>query len=284
MERKKSFLAAAVIATATAILVLGGAVFTGPAAVAGQGVAKVAGKGDYERARWDPIHFQPAIDKATDEQCLACHREVLDDKVRAATPAGLQTAAAKAWYQTLDTYLGEQETFHRRHAATPFAREVMDLKCNFCHRGNDPREEAPPPGKSATQAGFTLRKMVDTRESCLLCHGRFPVENMEGMEGPWHQVRDNLESDDTPNGCLTCHAETFRTVRHQVTYLKAEAIEDLAKTGSDVCYGCHGGRAWYRISYPYPRHAWPNMPTETPAWAKDRPTESNPRHAIGGRK
>jgi hypothetical protein len=183
----------------------------------------------------------------------------------------------------MDTYLGEQDTFHRRHLATPFAREVMDLKCNFCHRGNDPREEAPPPSRNGT-ADFTLRKMVEPTETCLLCHGRFPVENMQGLEGPWHEQRTALESDETPNGCLTCHAETFRTVRHRVTYLKAEAIEDLARISSDVCHGCHGGRAWYRISYPYPRHPWPGMPAEVPDWAKDRPAESNPRFAIGGKK
>ena len=31
-----------------------------------------AGKGDYERAKWDPIHFKPAIDYAKDEACLVC--------------------------------------------------------------------------------------------------------------------------------------------------------------------------------------------------------------------
>ena len=71
----------------------------------------------------------------------------------------------------------------------------------------------------------------------------------------------------------------FRTNRHNVTYLKAAGIENLAQAGSDTCYGCHGGRAWYRISYPYPRHAWPGMDPEVPEWAKDRPTASDPRYA-----
>ncbi|MEO5338646.1 MAG: hypothetical protein H7841_17435 [Magnetospirillum sp. WYHS-4] len=279
MNPKHPYFGAVAVALVASLLTLGGIAVSGTAQGAGKGDAKP----DYQRARWDPIHFQPAIDKATDEQCLACHKEILEDKVLPATPAGPKTAAAKAWYQTLDTYLGEQDTFHRRHIATPYAKEVMDLKCNFCHRGNDPREEAPPADKT-TAAGFTLRKMVDTSETCLMCHGRFVFENMEGLEGPWHQVRANLESDDAPNGCLTCHAELFRTVRHQVSYLKAGAIEDLAKDNSDVCYGCHGGRSWYRISYPYPRHPWPNMPEGTPEWAKGRPAESNPRYAIGEKK
>lgn len=275
MQPSKRFFAAFAVALTAAAVVLAGAAMA-------QG-GKAGTKPDYFRAKWDPIHFQPAIDKATDEQCLACHKEILNDQVNAASPVGVPAANAKAWYQTMDTYFGAQDTFHRRHLATPYAKEVMDLKCNFCHRGNDPREEAPPPSQHG-KAGFTLRKMVEPTETCLLCHGRFPVENMQGLEGPWHEQRANLESDDTPNGCLTCHAETFRTVRHQVSYLKADAIEDLAKITSDVCYGCHGGRPWYRISYPYPRHPWPGMPAEIPDWAKDRPAESNPRFATGGKK
>lgn len=239
--------------------------------------AKAAtGKADYQRSRWDPIHFSPDIDKATDEQCLACHKEILEDRPLTVSPAGLKADDSLAWYQTLDTYQGEQDTFHRRHLTTPFAEQVMDLSCTFCHRGNDPREEAPAPGVD-TAAGFTLRKMVDPAETCLLCHGRFPSEFMEGVEGPWHEARDDIEDADNPNGCLVCHAEQFRTVRHQVTYLNADTIETLAKKSSDVCYGCHGGRAWYRTSYPYPRHAWPEMPEEMPEWAVGRPTESAPR-------
>jgi len=47
------------------------------------------------------------------------------------------------------------------------------------------------------------------------------------------------------------------------------------------CFGCHGGRSWYRISYPYPRHAWPLMDAETvPDWATDRPTESKPEYQL----
>lgn len=95
----------------------------------------------YQQARWDPIHFKPAIDTATDEQCLACHQEVLEPSIRAQSPAGLKPADTLAWYQTLSTYAGDQETFHRRHMVTPLAQELMAMKCNTCHQGNDPREE-----------------------------------------------------------------------------------------------------------------------------------------------
>ncbi len=72
-----------------------------------------------------------------------------------------------------------------------------------------------------------------------------------GLGDPWHgDARGPRRRPTTPNGCLGCHAEQFRTVRHQTTYLKAANIEKLAKTSSDVCYGCHGGRAWYRIVLP----------------------------------
>ena len=231
----------------------------------------------YHAARWDPIHFKPAIDKASDADCLACHKEIVERKPREMSPAGVKASDTLAWYQTLDTYSGNQESFHWRHIESPFAKKVMNLSCNFCHQGNDPREESPGPHLVGAEAGsFTLRKMVNPKTTCLRCHGQYDYEIMS--TGPWQEFRADLEDEETPNGCLTCHEELFRTVRHQVTYLNADAIEEAAKTSSDVCFGCHGGRSWYRISYPYPRHAWPDMDEEeVPDWAKDRPTESEER-------
>ncbi len=78
------------------------------------------------------------------------------------------------------------------------------------------------------------------------------------------------------NSCLTCHS-SIRTHRHQVTYLNAEAIEQAGQKSDESCYGCHGGRAWYRIAYPYPRHAWDGMSPDVPDWAKDRPVASEAR-------
>lgn len=237
----------------------------------------------YLDAAWNELHFKPAIDKATNEQCLSCHQEILERKVRSESPAGVKANDVLAWYQTLDTYAGDQQSFHARHLTAPFAKKLMNLKCNTCHQGQDPREESG--GSSATTTvamvgNFTLRKQVNPSKSCLLCHGAFPGANM-GLDGKWSELREGFESEDTPNGCLTCHADQFRTVRHQVNYLNASAIEDTAKKGSsDVCLGCHGGRAWYRTSYPYPRHPWPGMDTEVPDWAKGRPTESAPEHQL----
>ena len=251
-------------------------------AAVGEPASKPSG---YEASRWHPIHFKPAIETASDDECLACHRDILDREVLSSSPAGVKSVKALAWYQTLDTYEGPQDTLHRRHIVTPYASKVMTLKCNFCHQGHDPREEAP--GSSATaspvgsDAGFALRKVVEPSETCLLCHGRFNYEVMDGVEGPWHQVRQDFEDEETPNGCLICHEELFRTVRHGVNYLQPQAIEEAAKSSSDVCYGCHGGRAWFRITYPYPRHPWPDMPEEVPDWAKDRPTESKARFLVG---
>ena len=236
---------------------------------------KLAGQ-DHLRATYDPIHFKPAIDTATDAQCLACHREVLDDKVRERSPAGISAAASKAWYQQLSTYTGEQDTFHRRHLVTPMAKELMNLRCTTCHQGNDPREEAP--GSSATAMpqstdAFTLRKQVNPETTCLKCHGQMNIQVM-GLPSPWHESKGMFG-----NSCLTCHA-AIRTTRHQVNYLKAEAIEAAGARNADTCYGCHGGRSWYRIAYPYPRHAWDGMAPEVPDWAKDRPTESEARFRM----
>ena len=235
-----------------------------------------AGGPNHLRATYDPIHFKPAIDTATDAQCLACHKEVLDDKVRETSPAGIKASTSKAWYQQLSTYVGEQDTFHRRHLATPMAKELMNLSCTTCHQGNEPRDEAP--GTSATgipqdSKDVTLRKHVNPETTCLKCHGQMPIQLM-GLPSPWSESKEMFG-----NNCLTCHA-AIRTKRHQVTYLKADAIEAAGAKNGDVCYGCHGGRSWYRISYPYPRHAWEGMAPEVPDWAKDRPTESEARFRL----
>ena len=242
---------------------------------------------DHQRAQYHPIHFPPAIEQASSAECLTCHQEILANNVRQASPAGVTAAESMAWYQTLDTYAQGQSDFHWRHIASDYAQQVMKLECTFCHKGNDPREETPDmmPGRAAFSAEaspeFTLRKMVNPSETCLLCHGAYPAANM-GLEGSWHDLRVDMETAEAPNGCLSCRAETFRTNRHQVNYLNAATIEDIARNGtSDSCFGCHGGRQWYRISYPYARTPWPGMDTETvPDWAVDRPTASKPEHQI----
>jgi nitrate/TMAO reductase-like tetraheme cytochrome c subunit len=233
------------------------------------------------RATYSPLHFKPAIDAATDQQCLACHKEILEDKPRVASPAGARAADSLAWYQRTSTYSGEQDSFHRRHLVTPLAKALMNLRCNTCHQGHDPRDEVP--GSSATSAAqsdtaFTLRKQVNPETTCLKCHGQMPAREIMGLPGPWPEVRQQFKND-----CLSCHV-VFRTNRHQVNYLKAEAIEEAAKagaatsTGGDVCYGCHGGRPWYRIAYPYARNPWPGMPEVTPEWARLRPRHSELRY------
>ncbi|WP_170106781.1 c-type cytochrome [Rhodovulum imhoffii] len=243
---------------------------------------------DYERARFHPIHFPPRIETASNAECLVCHKEVLENKVRESSPAGVEAQESLAWYQTLDTYTGPQATFHWRHLESDFAKEVMNLECTFCHRGNDPREETPDmvPTRAAFSAApqpeFTLRKMVNPTDTCLRCHGAYPSpEEIMGLAGPWHEVREDFEFPETPNGCMTCHAELYRTNRHMVTYLNAETIEELAREGSsDTCYGCHGGRQWYSIAYPYPRSPWPMMPEGVPGWAEGRPTAPDARYAL----
>jgi len=229
----------------------------------------------YQSAQWDPIHFSPRIETATNDECLKCHQEILNRKVRLKSPAGVPSDAVLAWYQTLGTYEGQQETFHRRHLVTPYAKKLMNMQCNTCHQGNDPREEAHnPPDHNNTQ--FTLRKQVNV-EFCVACHGDSPYSIM-GLPLPWEQSKGMFQ-----NNCLLCHGG-IRTNRHQVNYLNADAIEEAGKNDSDVCFGCHGGRQWYRIAYPYPRHSWEGMAKEIPEWAKDRPTESEPRFRIKQQK
>lgn len=225
----------------------------------------------YEAARWNPIHFKPAIDKAEDKECLACHAEVLAPSVRKQSPAGVRADKSLAWYQTLDTYSGDQDTFHRRHLTSDFAKRVMNLRCNTCHQGHDPRPRAQAPGSSATSqmSGYNLRKTVEAK-TCQMCHGKFEGEPM-GLPGGWGQHREAMG-----NNCLLCH-DNIRTTRHNVNFLKPKEIEAAGKESGDACYGCHGGRSWYRTGFDYPRHAWPGMDKEVPEWAKNRPTQSEPR-------
>ena len=250
------------------------------AAQAAEPAAQPDRSGEHLRATSSPLHFKPAIESATNEQCLACHQEILDNKPLAESPAGVKASESLAWYQRVATYTGEQESFHRRHLVTPLAKELMNLKCNTCHQGHDPREEAQ--GSSATGAsqndvGFTLRKQVNPETTCLKCHGADSDPAIMGLPAPWEESKTMFQND-----CLICHV-AFRTSRHKVNYLNAEAIEARAikdkenGTGGDTCFGCHGGRSWYRIAYPYPRNAWPGMPTDMPDWARDRPTQSEAR-------
>jgi nitrate/TMAO reductase-like tetraheme cytochrome c subunit len=238
------------------------------------GSATAAPGPDYQRARQDALHFKPQIDQASDAQCLACHAEVLKPTVRSTSPAGVQAATAKAWYQQTSTYAGEQDTFHRRHLVTPMAQQLMQLRCNTCHQGHDPRDENPLSSATAQrQGGFTLRKMVVTEATCLKCHGQMNTAVM-GLPEPWPKSKALFQ-----DNCLLCHA-AIRTNRHQVNYLQADAIEQAGAKGSDTCYGCHGGRAWYRINYPYTRTPWEGMSTEAPDWAKHRPTAPEARFRL----
>ena len=224
----------------------------------------------YDKARWDPIHYKPANSTATDAQCLACHQEVLKPSVRKHSPAGLASADVKAWYQQTSTYTGEQDTMHRRHIETPLAKELMNLRCNTCHEGNDPRDEAPRTSANNQEQDLTLRKAVNVETVCLKCHGKMNWQVM-GLPQPWEQSKTTFQ-----NNCLLCHA-AIRTTRHQVTYLNPKAIEDAGAKSGDACFGCHGGRPWYRLTYPYPRNTWQGMSTAVPDWAKNRPTQSEAR-------
>lgn len=229
---------------------------------------------NYLAAKYDPIHFKPTIEKATDEQCLACHAEVLEPSVRQKSPAGLSSENARAWYQLGATYKGEQDSFHRRHLKSEYAKHVMRMRCTTCHEGNDPREEAP--GSSATDFGQqVLRKMVNPETICLRCHGKMNHEVM-GLPATWAQIKGMFQ-----NNCLLCH-EHIRTNRHNVNYLNAKAIEEegARPNGGDACHGCHGGRAWYRLIFPYARHPWKGMAQTVPDWAKDRPTQSEARFLV----
>ncbi len=240
------------------LLVLGGV------ALAASGNPKDAARA-YHDARWNPLHFAPAIDHASDAQCLQCHGEIEQRRPRDRSPAGVPADETLAWYQTLDTYRGPQDSFHRRHRDTPLAKRLMRLRCNSCHRGHNPDREVAVDG-DPLRHDPALRKDVDS-DICLMCHGRFDYTVMPGLSAPWSESRERFQ-----NNCLACH-RAFRTQRHQLNFLNAKAIEEAGEADGDVCYGCHGGRAWYALAYPYVRRPWPRMPSVTPSWAAGRPSQ-----------
>lgn len=201
--------------------------------------------------RMDPVHFPPEIFQTKDSKCLQCHSDLMEKKVLARSPSGISSSGKLAWYQYTSTYEGSQMMFHSRHRDSPLSRQLMNLECRFCHRGNDPL-----PGEFSTSSKMrnpVLRKSVSAEKICLRCHGTFPFSIM-GLPGDWGEIKDHYSGN-----CLTCHS-TIRTNRHNVSYLNAGEIERKAMENPEVCYGCHGGRAWYRSSYPYPRNPWPGMP------------------------
>jgi hypothetical protein len=83
-------LVAAVIAASAWAVMRGPAVQALPLANVGDHA------GQHLRAVYSPLHFKPAIASATDAQCLACHREVLEDRVRAVSPAGVKAADSRS--------------------------------------------------------------------------------------------------------------------------------------------------------------------------------------------
>ena len=225
------------------------------------------------KARWDPIHFKPAIETASNEECLACHQEIMERKPLPETLVGVKAEDTLAWYQSVDTYEGAQETFHRRHLVSDAAQSLMDLKCNTCHQGHNSNKEV----SSVSHEYYkqpAMTKEVDP-DICLMCHGDFDYKIMLGMAKSWEESRDVFDND-----CTVCHS-LFRTNAHNVNYLNKEAIEQAGVENGGACYGCHGGRSWYAIAYPYPRNAWPGMPIVVPEWAKERPTTSQARFLVG---
>jgi hypothetical protein len=241
------------------------------AALSAVAASATDGASDYQAAKWSPLHFKPGIDHASDEDCLACHQNILDHKPRVQSLAGKVAEDRLAWYQTLDTYAGAQENFHVRHLATPEAKRLMRFKCNTCHQGHDPLGEISGSADD-TPSGLLSRKSVDP-EICLMCHGKFDWQVMAGLPADWPEVRDQFQND-----CVTCHKE-YRTVRHRLNFLNADGIVAAGEESSDSCYGCHGGRAWYAIPYPYVRTPWlERMPEVPPEWAKDRPERYDARY------
>ena len=188
---------------------------------------------------WEILSRSAAIPEgdSADGRCRACHGQLLVAP-RAESPAGLSSEIGKAPYQRLNTYAGGQENFHSRHRSGQYALQVMRFQCQDCHPGRDPR--LPALFRDDPRHPQMLRKKVDP-VLCVNCHGRFP-DHRAAFVGPWEQARAYFDGN-----CMVCHAADVGR-RHASPLLVREAIERLGRNAGDVCYGCHGGRAWYAVS------------------------------------
>jgi hypothetical protein len=171
------------------------------------------------------------------DRCLTCHGSLVEALPHASSPAGLPARQASAWYQRVATYSGAQQNFHWRHLLSPFARQVMRAECDTCHPGFDPRK--PMPAGDDPRSRRPLRKRVDPA-LCINCHGAFP-DHREAFTGTWEVACDEFD-----NTCLVCHrGDAARNHGHPL--LDREGILKRVQQDPDVCYGCHGGRAWYAV-------------------------------------
>lgn len=189
----------------------------------------------YERARLSDVHIDSAKKGIQDSACLACHQEIFDAEgaVLAAIDPAIDLSKLKPWYQDVTTYQGPQLRFHYRHLKTPLATSIMDLSCVFCHENTEVRATYP-----GEDSGGSFRKQV-SGETCLLCHGQFP----QAHRMSWPALQTAVGGQD----CLACHnAETLRNVVKKVDYLQADKIVAQGQDNAALCYGCHGGRAWYQ--------------------------------------
>lgn len=175
---------------------------------------------------------------SADGRCRACHANQLDHVPRRTSPAGLDRDDARAPYQRLDTYAGEQSSFHWRHRNSPYASEVMRMQCQSCHLGRDP--DLPALQADDPRYPVALRKRVNPA-LCVNCHGQFP-DHRAAFAGNWAQARNQFDGN-----CLVCH-QADATRRHRSPLLAREEIERRGARSGDACYGCHGGRAWYAVS------------------------------------
>lgn len=190
----------------------------------------------YERSRLSDVHTDSAKKGIQDATCLNCHQDIFDadGAVLAATDPTIDLSKLKPWYQDVKTYQGPQLRFHYRHLKTPLATSIMNLSCVFCHENTEVRATYP-----GEDSGGSFRKQVSSETKCLLCHGQFPPAH--GMS--WPALQKTIGG----QGCLACHqVDTLSTILGEVAYLKADKIVAQNQDNAVLCYGCHGGRAWYQ--------------------------------------
>jgi hypothetical protein len=159
------------------------------------------------RASYSPLHFKPAIESATDAQCLACHKEVLDDNPALASPAGLRAADSLAWYQ-------QTEHLQRRAGQLPSppsgdadGEAVDEPQLHHLPPGPGPARRSPGllgDGNAANRCRIHAAQAGQSRDD--LPQVPRPVSR-QGDHGPAGAVAGEAK-DMFQNDCLGCHARS----------------------------------------------------------------------------
>ena len=126
--------------------------------------------------------------------------------------------------------------------------------------------------------------MVNPSETCLRCHGAMPARGDHGSARAL--ARDPLRTSNSPRSAQRVPELPRRHLPHRTASGELPAtrpnIEEIGRWGSapTAATAATAAAPGTAISYPYPRHAWPDMDEEVPEWALGSAERVRPQYAL----